>query len=311
MSERNDARWIVLKFGGTSVSNLPNWTNIAAVTRKRLAEGANVLIVHSAVSGITDRLERLLGAALQGEHEAALEAIVARHQQLCEELGVERSAQLNGYFTELKQIAQGIHLTHELSDRTRAMVMSTGELMATEIGSRFLAKLGLAVKWWDAREGLHADARAHGSEKGHYLSSTCDFSPDAALSDRLAAMSPVVITQGFIASDARGDTVLLGRGGSDTSGAYFAAKLSARRLEIWTDVPGMFSANPRNTPSARLLRELHYDEAQEIASSGAKVLHPRCVMPVRAHRIPLFVYATQVPDLEGTHIAAVTADSSA
>ncbi|HMA10398.1 MAG TPA: aspartate kinase, partial [Steroidobacteraceae bacterium] len=153
--------------------------------------------------------------------------------------------------------------------------------------------------------------RAHGSEKGHYLSSTCDFSADPALADRLAALSPVVITQGFIASDAKGDTVLLGRGGSDTSGAYFAAKLSARRLEIWTDVPGMFSANPRNTPSARLLRELHYDEAQEIASSGAKVLHPRCVLPVRVHRIPLFVYATQVPDLEGTHIAAATADSSA
>ena len=311
MTERKDARWIVLKFGGTSVSNLPNWTNIAAVTRKRLAEGANVLIVHSAVSGITDRLERLLAAAMQGEHEAALDELVARHVQLCDELGVGRSPQLDGYFTELRQIAQGIHLTREVSDRTRAMVMSTGELMATEIGSRFLAKLGLAVKWWDAREGLHAEVRAHESEKGHYLSSTCDFSPDAALSGRLAALSPVVITQGFIASDAKGDTVLLGRGGSDTSGAYFAAKLAARRLEIWTDVPGMFSGNPRNTPSARLLRELHYDEAQEIASSGAKVLHPRCVLPVRVHRIPLFVYATQVPDLEGTHITANTSDSSA
>src|SRR5690606_2208 len=121
MTERKDARFIVLKFGGTSVSNLPNWTNIAAVTRKRLAEGANVLIVHSAISGITDRLERLLAAALQGEHAAALEAIQARHQQLCDELGVGRSEQLEGYFTELRQIAQGIHLTHEVSDRTRAM----------------------------------------------------------------------------------------------------------------------------------------------------------------------------------------------
>jgi bifunctional diaminopimelate decarboxylase / aspartate kinase len=311
MTERKDARWIVLKFGGTSVSNLPNWSNIAAVTRKRLAEGANVLIVHSAISGVTDRLERLLSAALQGEHESALEALVARHRQLCDELEVGSSAQLDGYYSELKQIAQGIHLTRELSDRTRAMVMSTGELMATEIGSRFLARLGIEVKWWDAREGLKAEERSHASEKGNWLSATCNFTPDAALSDRLAALAPVVITQGFIASDTNGDTVLLGRGGSDTSGAYFAAKLSARRLEIWTDVPGMFSANPRNTPSARLLRELHYDEAQEIASSGAKVLHPRCVLPVRVHRIPLFVYATQVPDLEGTHITATTADSSA
>jgi diaminopimelate decarboxylase/aspartate kinase len=95
-----------------------------------------VLIVHSAVSGITDRLEKLLSAALAGEHEAALAAIETRHLQLCEELGVGRSAQLDDYFTELRQIAQGIHLTHELSDRTRARVMGTGELMATEIGSR-------------------------------------------------------------------------------------------------------------------------------------------------------------------------------
>ncbi len=110
----------------------------------------------------------------------------------------------------------------------------------------------------------------------------------------------MVITQGFIASDEDGNTVLLGRGGSDTSAAYFAAKLRAQRLEIWTDVPGMFSANPRSTPTARLLRALHYDEAQEIATSGAKVLHPRCILPARQYRIPLHVYATQAPDLEGT-----------
>ncbi len=311
MNERSPAPWIVLKFGGTSVSSLANWRNIAAVARKRIAEDAHVLIVHSAVSGITDRLEKLLVAALAGEHAAALTGIEDRHRQLCTELGIDVSAQLQGYFDGLQQVAQSIHLTQELSDRTRAMVMSNGELMATEIGARFLAQEGLAVRWWDAREGLKAEQRAHGSAKGNWLSATCDFTPDAPLSAKLAALSRVVITQGFIASDAHGDTVLLGRGGSDTSGAYFAAKLAARRLEIWTDVPGMFSANPRATPSARLLRELHYDEAQEIASSGAKVLHPRCVMPVRVHRIPLFVYATQVPDLEGTHIAATTADSSA
>jgi diaminopimelate decarboxylase/aspartate kinase len=310
MTTRNP-RWIVLKFGGTSVSNLPNWNNIATVARRRGEDGARILIVHSAVSGITDRLEKLLGAALAGEHEAALAAITARHLQLCEELGVGTSAQLDGYFSELGAIAQGIHLTQELSDRTRAMVMSTGELMATEIGARFLAKQGLDVQWWDAREGLKSEERSHASATGNWLSATCDFTPDAALAQQLATRAAVVITQGFIASDARGDTVLLGRGGSDTSAAYFAAKLSAERLEIWTDVPGMFSANPRSTPSARLLRELHYDEAQEIASSGAKVLHPRCVLPARMHRIPLYVYATQVPDLEGTHIAATTADTSA
>src|SRR5262245_1259804 len=123
MSERSP-RWIVLKFGGTSVSNLPNWSNIAAVAKRRVAEGAQVLIVHSAVSGITDRLERLLAAALKGEHEAALGEIENRHKQLCDELGVEVSAQLAAYFSGLRQIAQGVHLTQEISDRTRAMVMA-------------------------------------------------------------------------------------------------------------------------------------------------------------------------------------------
>jgi diaminopimelate decarboxylase/aspartate kinase len=302
--------WIVLKFGGTSVSTSANWHNIAAVTRKRLAEGARVLIVHSAVSGVTDRLERLLGAALAGEHESALAALEQRHRDLAADLGIGSSPQLEASFAELRQIAQGISLMREISDRTRARVMSHGELMATELGSRFLRAQGLQVTWWDAREGLKAEDRG-ASARSSLLSATCSFAPDLPLSTKLAALSPVVITQGFIASDASGDTVLLGRGGSDTSGAYFAAKLQARRLEIWTDVPGMFSANPKSTPAARLLRELHYDEAQEIASSGAKVLHPRCILPVRVHGIPLYVYATQTPDLEGTHISLATGDGSA
>jgi bifunctional diaminopimelate decarboxylase / aspartate kinase len=311
MTERAAAPWIVLKFGGTSVSSLANWKNIAAVAKRRQQEGARVLIVHSAVSGITDRLERLLAAALAGEHEAAIAAIEARHLQLCEELGIGNSPRLAGYFTELRQIAQGVSLMREVSERTRARVMANGELMATEIGSRFLASVGMPATWWDAREGLFAVERESASTRGNYLSATCDFTPDPVLAGKLAGLGDLVITQGFIASNAAGDTVLLGRGGSDTSGAYFAAKLSAARLEIWTDVPGMFSANPRSTPSARLLRELHYDEAQEIASSGAKVLHPRCILPVRVQQIPLYVYATQTPDLEGTRISVSPGDGAA
>ncbi len=152
-------------------------------------------------------------------------------------------------------------------------------------------------------------ARRH--PKAGLLSATCDFAPDSTLQGRWRALEQVVITQGFIASNQAGETVLLGRGGSDTSGAYFAAKLSAARLEIWTDVPGMFSANPRAVPTARLLRALHYDEAQEIASNGAKVLHPRCVLPLRQYKIPLHVYATQAPGLEGTVVSANVADSAA
>jgi diaminopimelate decarboxylase/aspartate kinase len=158
---------------------------------------------------------------------------------------------------------------------------------------------------------LRAERRHGGNEKAGLLSATCDFSPDLPLQEQWAALDQVVITQGFIAANDEGDTVLLGRGGSDTSGSYFAAKLAAVRLEIWTDVPGLFSANPRLVPTARLLRALHYDEAQEIASNGAKILHPRCVLPVRQYKIPLHVYATQAPGLEGTIVSAHVGDSAA
>src|SRR5262249_41477976 len=126
-----------------------------------------------------------------------------------------------------------------------------------------------------------------------------------------APLPAVLVTQGFIASDEDTNTVLLGRGGSDTSAAYLAAKLRAQRLEIWTDVPGLFSADPRFTPTARLLRALHYDEAQELATSGAKVLHPRCILPARQYRIPLHVYATQAPELLGTVLGAEGVDGGA
>jgi diaminopimelate decarboxylase/aspartate kinase len=158
---------------------------------------------------------------------------------------------------------------------------------------------------------LRAEQREAASIKASYLSATCDFAPSAEASAKVAAAGDVVITQGFIASDAAGDTVLLGRGGSDTSGAYFAALLSAQQLEIWTDVPGMFSANPRSMPTARQLLELTYDEAQEIATAGAKVLHPRCLLPVRQYGIPLFVYATQVPQLRGTRITSTPGSDAA
>jgi len=288
---RTPSPWIVLKFGGTSVATLANWTNIARVVTERRAGGARVLVVHSAISGITDRLERLLDAAVGEAHQEELKAIEERHRRLAADLGVALGEDVERHFAELREIAAGIALVREVSDRTRARVMAAGELMATHIGARFLAARGLPVAWADVRGMLRAEERHSVSAKASVLAAVCSFAPDETLAAQLAELAPVLVTQGFIASDDAGNTVLLGRGGSDTSAAYLAAKLRAQRLEIWTDVPGMFSANPRATPTARLLRALHYDEAQEIATSGAKVLHPRCILPARQQRIPLQVKA--------------------
>ncbi|MEI8298618.1 MAG: bifunctional aspartate kinase/diaminopimelate decarboxylase [Pseudomonadota bacterium] len=305
------ASFVVLKFGGTSVSSAANWRNIRDVLRARLAAGLQPLVVHSALSGITDRLEALLSAAAVGRHAEVLAQIAARHAQLAAELGLALPPGVQRHLDELGQIAAGVALVNEVSARVRARVMATGELMATELGAAWLASEGLSVEWVDARTVLRAEDRPGASERASILSATCDYAPDTALMARCTRPGTVFLSQGFIAADAHGNTVLLGRGGSDTSGAYFAAKLGAVRLEIWTDVPGLFSANPKGVPNARLLRQLHYDEAQEIASSGAKVLHPRCIMPVKQYGIPLYVYATQSPAVEGTHISASPAGGDA
>lgn len=311
MSEPAACRWVVLKFGGSSVSSLANWRNIAGVVRRCLEAGESPLVVHSALSGITDALERLLAAALAGESTAILAEIRGRHEALAGELGVAVPAGLETHLADLGKIASGITLVGEVSDHVRARVMAAGELMATELGAAYLGAAGLNASLVDVRGLLTAVTRRDATDRASVLSASCDFTPNPQLAVSLAARGGVIITQGFIAADADGHTVLLGRGGSDTSAAYLAAILAAERLEIWTDVPGMFSANPRNVPTARLLKSLHYDEAQEIATSGAKVLHPRCILPVRHYGIPLHVHATHTPLLEGTVIRAEAADSGA
>ncbi len=307
---RAASSWIVLKFGGTSVSSLENWRNIAAIVRARHAAGARVLIVHSALSGVTDALEELLDPKNLQERSARIGALEERHQRLARELGIAPGEALARHCAELRQIL-AVPNGAALSDLTRARVLASGELMATDLGARYLASCGVPVQWQDVRGMLRASDGENVSKRAAILSAVCSFAPDAALEERLAGGAAVVLTQGFIASDAAGNTVLLGRGGSDTSAAYLAAKLRAARLEIWTDVPGMFSANPRHTPTARLLRALHYDEAQEIATAGAKILHPRCILPARQARIPLHIYATQLPDLEGTVVSQESGDGAA
>jgi len=296
-------KWVVLKFGGTSVSGRAEWETIASVIRARLAEGLQPLVVCSAVSGISNLLEEVIVTALDDRHGEHLDTLEARHQKLAIDLGIEVPANVQSLFGDLRRLAAGIALLGEVSPRTHARIMSAGELMSTRMGHAFLRTLDLDVAWCDARDLLTSNTPEDMSERRSFLSATCSDEPSQALSESLAARAKVILTQGFIARNADGDTVLLGRGGSDTSAATMAARVMASRCEIWTDVPGMFTANPRLIPGARLLKQLQFDEAQEIASTGAKVLHPRCIPPVRRHQIPLWICCTREPELEGTRIA--------
>ena len=299
--------WTVLKFGGTSVASRANWENIADVAARRLEEGVRPLVVCSAVSGISRMLDRYLNAAVKDEHEPVLEDIKRAHRDLGEGLGVDADELLTAYYDEIERLGLGASLTEEVSPRLRARVLSTGELMSTTLGAAFLNEQGLTTRWRDARGMLRAVDVPRKFEYRRYLTATCEARPDAALrNDLMQEEADVILTQGFIASDDAGDTVLLGWGGSDTSAAYFAARLMADRLEIWTDVPGMFTSNPRKIPSARHVRRLDYEEAQELATTGAEVLHPRSIDPVRRQQIPLHIRCTQAPELEGTIITDET-----
>ena len=298
------AVWHVLKFGGTSVSKRDRWETIAAQARAKLAAGKKPVIVCSAISGVSNNLEKLLREALRGDHQGTLKQIVDRHHELASELSVDAKTIIGEELEALERLALGASLTAEVSPRLHARTMAMGELMSTKLGAAWLNQVGLSTSWQDARDALDALPEIGANEQRHYLSAACDFQPDDELIDRWGELqADVILTQGFIARDPEEDTVLLGRGGSDTSAAYFAAKLRAEMLEIWTDVPGMYTANPRQIPAARLLKHLGYDEAQEIATMGAKVLHPRCIDPVRRYGIPLQIKSTEAPDIEGTLIA--------
>lgn len=300
-----DAPWIVLKFGGTSVATAERWRTILELAAARRAEGARVLVVVSALAGVTDAL-RALCASAPGERESSLEDLHERHRALLSRMGLPRCDGMERWLVSLTATASAMQADYHW----QAQVQAHGELLSSAIGAEFMSANGLRAEWLDAREALLAREVPFLNERSRALSAQVDAQHDAAFATALAQRGEVFVTQGFIARDADGKTVLLGRGGSDTSAAYFGALLRAARVEIWTDVAGMFSADPRQVPNARLLQRLDYEEAQEIATTGAKVLHPRCLSPVRRARVPLMIKDTQRPQLHGTEIGPLGPEES-
>jgi diaminopimelate decarboxylase/aspartate kinase len=307
--EISESPWVVMKFGGTSVSSAENWSIIAGLIRNRLADGLKPVVVHSALKGVSNNLDRTLREAAAGTTSDRLALIREQHYDLAAALGLDGAALLGDTLHELEQLVAGVRLVREVSVRVRVRIMALGELMATRLGAEYLQKVGLPVEWTDARDLLTSVSISGGQRTQDYLAAICDATADPEFRTRLESPGKVILTQGFIARNEWGETVLLGRGGSDTSASYFAARLQARRLEIWTDVPGMFTADPRVVPSARLLLALHYDEAQELSSAGSSVLHPRCLSPLREYGIPLFIRCTSAAQVPGTVVSSVTDES--
>ena len=298
-------RWVVLKFGGTSVSRRNRWDTIGRIAAKRMAgDEARVLVVVSALSGVTNELQAIAnGDGIDGR----IAGLVERHRAFCAELDLDAESVLGGRLAALQALATDPRAATRTLD-WQAEVLGQGELLSSTIGAAYLRSQGHDFGWCDARDWLDAIALPNQSEWSGRLSVNCRTQADAGFAERFAAQpTAMLITQGFIARHGDGGTAILGRGGSDTSAAYFGALLKAKRVEIWTDVPGMFSANPRDVPDARLLSRLHYAEAQEIATTGAKVLHPRSIGPCREAGVPMAILDTERPDELGTRIDALAA----
>ncbi len=305
-----NAPWVVLKFGGTSVSRRSRWDTIVKIARDWRDQGRRVVIVVSALSGITDALKGVIDA--HSDDELCLRRcsdIVERHYAMFSELSLVERTALDGWLAKLKSLI-------ESPERARAplhwqaQVLACGELLSSTLGVAYLLSQNLDTQWLDARTYLAAQPMPNQNAWGRYLSASVPTALDEKLRATLAAQGDVFITQGFIARNSSGETVILSRGGSDTSAAYFGALLHAECVEIWTDVAGMFSANPRQVPNARLLSRLDYEEAQEIATTGAKVLHPRCINPLREANVPLQIKDTNRPELAGTRVEAAPAHAA-
>jgi bifunctional diaminopimelate decarboxylase / aspartate kinase len=291
-------RYIVAKFGGTSVATLAGWTTIREVVLAHRAAGRRTILVCSAVAGVTNRLTAAADRVAAGEDPASLLLeIRALHGELGAALEVDAEALLAADERRLGELCRP---TEMLAPSVRAEILAQGELMSTRLGAAWLARCGVDAVRLDARTLLRSIGDSKRDER--YLSATCAPARGELVSALDKVDAAVIVTQGFIAANDAGETVVLGRGGSDTSGAYFAAASAADALEIWTDVPGMFSADPRHMQEARLLRRMSFREAEAAGALGAKVLHPRAIEPMRHAGIPIRIRWTAHPEIEGTAI---------
>ena len=307
-----NAPWVVLKFGGASVATAAGWDAVARLVRRRREQGVRPIVVHSAVAGVTDQLETLIELARRDEHGGLELDLGDRHRELAREMNIDDpDGCLGPELENLAQLLRGIALTGEAGYRARVKVLALGERLAGRLGAAALELKGIGISPVNPAKLLRATARDWASERDSMLHAVCAHERDPEAATLLENLPGVPLTQGYIARNSEGEEVLLGRGGSDVSAAALAASIGAQQLEIWTDVPGIFSADPKEISGARLLRRLSYAEAQEIATSGGGVLHPLSIAPLRDSRIGMTVRSTLHPELPGTAVGPAEESDSA
>ncbi|MEP6725515.1 MAG: bifunctional aspartate kinase/homoserine dehydrogenase I [Bacteroidota bacterium] len=292
----------VLKFGGTSVGNAENINKVVAIVEQAIKKDTTVVVV-SALGGITDTLISAATTAAEGNenYKEILLQIEQRHLEVVKALipVTQQSSVLSmvkKYCNEIEDICNGIFLLHELSARTKDRMVGYGELISSQIIAARFKSGNAACSWKDARELIVTNA--------DYGNAPVDFT---ATNQKIelyfsGAKPALFIVPGFIAASPEGVTTTLGRGGSDYTAAIIAAAVKATTLEIWTDVSGMMTADPRLVATAKVIAHISYQEAMELSHFGAKVIYPPTIQPVMNKSIPVWVKNTFAPEDYGTVI---------
>ncbi|MBR1405325.1 MAG: aspartate kinase [Bacteroidales bacterium] len=297
---------IVMKFGGTSVQDAQAIARVTEIVRGRLSD--HPLVVVSAMARVTRTLCDVADAVRQGEKEKAdelLDGLLERHHAVAEDLlsddadlFMQTIVRIDDVWDELAVFVDETCGTGRLSDCDNARIISTGELLSSILVSAALNAAGIECGWLDARDLVVTDE--------NYLSARPDLAATQAnvLSAVRAEDAGVLLTQGFIARTEAGDASVLGFEGSDYSAAIFGMCLDAGRVEIWTDVDGIRSADPRIVERTCRIPVLSYEEAAEMAALGARVLHPLTIGPARSKGIPICVLNSREPSGAGSKVCA-------
>ncbi|EJG1066666.1 lysine-sensitive aspartokinase 3 [Vibrio parahaemolyticus] len=285
----------VAKFGGTSVANFEAMSRCTTI----IENNPNTrLVVSSACSGVTNILVELANGVQDQEHRAELLKKLAEiHDSILAQLedATEASSEVYGILDTVTSLAEAasIQANTKLTDH----LVACGELMSTHILAQLMRERGINAVRFDIREVLRTDDNFGRAEPN--VEAIAQLAQEKLIP---LCLDSVVITQGFIGSDEEGNTTTLGRGGSDYSAALIAEGVKASGLEIWTDVPGIYTTDPRIAPKASPIPEISFSEASEMANFGAKILHPSTLVPALRHDIPVFVGSSKEPEKGGTWI---------
>lgn len=301
-----------MKFGGTSVADAEAINRLVGLVRRQMQTQAHgdkpPVVVVSALSGVTDRLLAAAHLVEEGELDRALSSL---HELLDRHVAVASGvttgdtqskalAEVGEEFDSLIGLVRALALLRDVSARSLDAVVASGELASSRIVARALAECRIPAAWIDARTVVVTDAEHTGAAPD--MTATCERARERI--GQATARGQVAVLGGFIGATASGVTTTLGRGGSDYSGAIIGACLGVDEIQIWTDVDGMLTADPRIVPQPRVVPQLSFAEASELAYFGAKVLHPSTILPAVAKNIPVRILNSRRPENAGTLITA-------